>query len=57
VIGVPLIGAVLATIMFAGGHHVVLSIVLFIVGVAAFMYIYVYMIGIWLRWREKRILK
>jgi hypothetical protein len=57
VIGVPLIGAVLATIMFAGGHRGFLSIVLFIVGVAVFMYLYVYMIRIWLRWREKRSLK
>lgn len=54
VIGVPLIGAVLATIMFAGGHRGFLSIVLFIVGVAVFMYIYVYMIGIWLRRRENK---
>lgn len=52
-IGGPLIGAILATIMFAGGHRGFLSIVMFVVGVAVFTYLYLYMIGIWLRWQEK----
>jgi hypothetical protein len=45
---------VLATIMFAGTHLGSLSIVLFILGVAVFMYLYLSIIGLWLHRGGKR---
>jgi hypothetical protein len=52
-IAIPVIGAVLAAILFVSGDPGPLSVGIFILSVGLLMYLYFYMIGIWQRRRRK----
>jgi len=51
-IAIPVVGAVLAAILFVSGDPGPLSVGIFILSVGLFMYLYFYMIGIWRRRRK-----
>lgn len=54
VVGLPLAVVLIVAIVFAGGHHGFLSIVLFILGAGAFLYLYIYLVAVWRHRRTSR---